>query len=135
MNFLNSYLTLNLLLAVLYFVFRALKIRPTVKLSLQYTSLALTFGLILAQPFFPGPRLTNSTIKVWSEPTENSVITPTMVSVAESARAEVPKNLPEASGLIFITILGLVLVFVLREIHLLRAIKQTAFPIRKIGKV
>jgi membrane-bound lytic murein transglycosylase D len=145
LNLLNSYLTFNFLLIVLYVVFKNIKgVNFREKLRLQYAGLLLALGMVLLQPLFPKHQYIIPALKVWSaqapqlklesikEVTETSFITISSEVSAPRIRTTI---LFQILGALLTMLLLWGLARVLRELFLLKKLEHDSLLIKQRQRV
>lgn len=138
---LNSYLTLNLLLAGGFFVTKICKLRPLALLQIEYFSVLSFITLAVIQPLLPGPLFTNSTVKIWTASRMNDISSSNMISsghtlsFAHGTPGPVPTTIPYIFIILSAAIFGWAAYRLFKEISFLRSIVKASYQMRKKGKV
>jgi membrane-bound lytic murein transglycosylase D len=139
---LNTFLTLNLLIIVGYLLNFLFPEQASTRLKLQYSLVPLIFILATTLPLIPRDDFSNSTIRIWAQPSKISSETNSLELPSSEIRLSTQNSLPisgESFSLlslgIFSLIFGLGVFRLLKEALFLRNIHQRSFTFKKYGKV
>lgn len=140
---LNSYLTLNLLVMLLALAsYLTRKFAPSLRLRFQYAGLVLLVLVPLIQPLFPAPEFTKPIVKVWagekSFPMSAAPMAQesfmTVANVTENWRVETSSFFTGLS-LLLLCMFGLSLWSIVRDLRILKRLKQGAHLLRQQGNI
>lgn len=136
MNFLNAYLTFNLLIGILCLGLRNLKLDPRHKLRLYYFGLPLMLGFVMLQPLIPGNDFAVDGVKVWaaSVPSAEAPVGGVIGSSSEASSVSI-ETVSTGFHVSFVFVLLLGVAFILREYLLLRRLQREAFRWRAYRRI
>lgn len=143
-NLLNSYLTFNVLLVVLFLFFKAFKgFSFRQQLRLQYISLILTLAVVLLQPLLPKHQYVIPALKVWNAPTQSQSLNHTQSVSTSFMTVSSDTSALKIDTSVFFQCLGFLMLSMLlwglfkswRELWLLRNLEQSSLLFKKRQRV
>lgn len=140
LHLLNSYLTLNLLVVLLFGVFKGFKFMSfKEQLKIQYISLGLMSAVVILQPLIPKHEYMIPAVKVWAAPTSNTqVLNPPITFMSVSSEVAAPRIEVETFFMISGLMMGLLLLWglikVLRELWILKKIENESLLLKAKGR-